>query len=605
MKLVEYRELVKEAYLDPLRSVTIIDDEYPTWQHWLKGEAVSNAAEDAVNGSGSKAKWENPSKIKNRINELRTSFEALLVDIHDGSEIDDPTSLYFHHSDLVVLDYELNGTGGGVDKSASIAESLLTKNPHYNLVILHTQHGELNDPFYEVLRRFVGPCEGFEEKTVNEGDELIDGLPEDQHQQVFARQQYFEFRKIGFERFRRDFLPKKKECMHPCFWPLLTLYEEMEKKANGKWRPKDLFSFIAAKIKQVEAELKIKPIEKPVRGLSWSSNSRGWIRTSRGFITFSSKTNDETLSDVLLEALLDWCPTPSRLVSTKIRNLIEDSGVEFEDINPLSSQVGWRQYIELVNNPDDLETPLRAEMSRQMETYFDECLKGVVEFGDRIVQADSQPDTSGCTINSNFYSGDFSTDQKRNNALDCYNSFVACKRSSGQHLTTGHILEFEGEKWVVLTPACDLVPGRKKDRKYLSFTVAKLNPKSIDNFRHLATSGNFIFLPNPSTNKIEAYTIYTSDDAYKQSPSYESWLAVDDGRFTKDIDGSAHKLEIYRTNYSGDLPSYDKGEVIRHELPLRYEYALNLLSKIGSHSARIGLDFLASKKPEEDRPQPA
>ena len=62
-------------------------------------------------------------------------------------------------------------------------------------------------------------------------------------------------------------------------------------------------------------------------GLNWSSeNHRFWLRTSRGFVTFVRKEKTDLILE-LQEALASWKPTPSRLLSAKLRHEIDSNGV--------------------------------------------------------------------------------------------------------------------------------------------------------------------------------------------------------------------------------------------------------------------------------------
>ena len=116
-----FSDLVREAFIDPLRSVLIIDDQYPTWEEILNN-AFSDAERDQEIEARSTAKeWQQlPSGPLRVIKQFRRRNPGFIIDIHDGidpdagntlNENETPVSLASHlyQSDLLILDYNLEG----------------------------------------------------------------------------------------------------------------------------------------------------------------------------------------------------------------------------------------------------------------------------------------------------------------------------------------------------------------------------------------------------------------------------------------------------------------------------------------------------------------
>ncbi|MEE9910016.1 response regulator receiver domain [Brucella intermedia] len=93
---INLSSLVKEAFIDPIRSVLIIDDEYPTWEH-VFGAGFNHSEE---------GRWKNKEDIIALIGQFRQKSKAMTIDIHDGEDNSD-IGTYLHQSDLLVLDYQL------------------------------------------------------------------------------------------------------------------------------------------------------------------------------------------------------------------------------------------------------------------------------------------------------------------------------------------------------------------------------------------------------------------------------------------------------------------------------------------------------------------
>ncbi|WP_242503974.1 response regulator receiver domain [Aliivibrio salmonicida] len=119
-------DLIKEAYIDPIRSVMVVDDEYPTLSKLILGQDTSEPHD------------------KNRLHDVvqvcRLPENNWMLDVHDGQFTGTGDVDNLHHSDLLILDYHLEGTGddGKGLKSLSVL-STLAKKEHFNLVIVHTK----------------------------------------------------------------------------------------------------------------------------------------------------------------------------------------------------------------------------------------------------------------------------------------------------------------------------------------------------------------------------------------------------------------------------------------------------------------------------------
>ena len=152
-----YEELVVEAFIRPIRSVVIVDDDYPTFHEIL--------LEDDQRTEQHRSKmWhrdrESRSKVRRVIDEFRRPDAPYILDIHDGSspseETDERQVHRLQQTDLLILDYQLDKSKVS-DGAAAIriaAETLINK--HFNLVLVHTQE-PLDRVFHEFLVGFMTP----------------------------------------------------------------------------------------------------------------------------------------------------------------------------------------------------------------------------------------------------------------------------------------------------------------------------------------------------------------------------------------------------------------------------------------------------------------
>ena len=152
-----YQKFIKETFVDSIRSILIVDDDYPTYDEILSSQTSSNNASNEVS---EKAWKDNPDAIRDVIRKFRLNDPPLLVDIHDGKNVtttdEKKVVNHLHQSDLLILDYQL-------DKSKSSDGTLaiqilrdLMSNEHFNLVIVYTNE-PLDTVFDEVRWGLLSP----------------------------------------------------------------------------------------------------------------------------------------------------------------------------------------------------------------------------------------------------------------------------------------------------------------------------------------------------------------------------------------------------------------------------------------------------------------
>lgn len=131
--VVDYSNLIQEAFIDPIRSVLIIDDDYPTWEEILDDASFPNDAPRS--DLAAKAWLKNPGAVLDIVKNFRQKKPALIVDIYDGKHKEDldeeKLASHLHQSDMLVLDYQLEGPAGNGKKAQRIVRELL-KNDHFN-----------------------------------------------------------------------------------------------------------------------------------------------------------------------------------------------------------------------------------------------------------------------------------------------------------------------------------------------------------------------------------------------------------------------------------------------------------------------------------------
>ena len=101
-----YESLISEAFIDPIRSVLIVDDDYPTLN-----EILAENEEEQRYLAKDKGWRKDKQSVRDILWQFRDPKAPLLLDIHDGTvpdeEKDEERVDELQQTDLLILDYQL------------------------------------------------------------------------------------------------------------------------------------------------------------------------------------------------------------------------------------------------------------------------------------------------------------------------------------------------------------------------------------------------------------------------------------------------------------------------------------------------------------------
>jgi hypothetical protein len=613
-----FSELVREAFIDPLRSVLIIDDEYPTWEEILNSHMSKDVQNVALEERSSQKPWRRePNSPLGVIKEFRSRKPGFVIDIHDalatsststkhdGDNLETAGDLadHLHQSDLLVLDYNLEGdkSGLGGKKAREILQYVLTNN-HFNLIIVHTGEDNLTDVMSECLIALMHSCTSElrdeDRAKLDELDEKICDLEDaeefdrSQIKDVFTVDSYLEARRIGTTNAVRRF-------MNPS-----GPFSRLNELGRGLGLPnRCLKTFFLWAIKEFEkARLGDFSRTKTPDGLVWNiETGTKWMRTTRGFVSFVKKGPDDLLEE-LQNGLENWKPTPSRLLSAKFRHVINSSGVEAEDRSLLKNYVFAHFYKSICAPAPAGMSEVQAELSRafklkdhvarQSESISLWIEDQIVEFGERIIEADNVGDNDFAA----HYGIDLNKESEEKTAVAQYNNYVSTLplKNGGDQLDSGHVFKLGGDWWVCATPACDLQPGQTSIafkgasddlRPFTALKLVKIKPEDFEK-EHI-NSGSYCFVEEEG--KIVGLGLRSLREEEKpatQKVTWRTFVAKDGGL----ISGRSFKVFQLELGANEINTIEAKATLVAK---LRYQYALNYIQRVGTSVSRIGLDYAA------------
>ena len=186
---VNYEDLIIEAFIEPIRNVTVIDDEYPTLSQLITLQLEENSEKSP------QIKPENLERLQ-KIIAMCHEHKNWSIDVFDGRSpqlgSSDHVPPYLNHSDLVLLDYHLDGESSTDDGSRArniIFE--LEHNNHFNIILVHTKgnDGDIERVYDEILSDFVHLGDDHIFIPKEDTNELIDELIDDEDYERVANYQ--------------------------------------------------------------------------------------------------------------------------------------------------------------------------------------------------------------------------------------------------------------------------------------------------------------------------------------------------------------------------------------------------------------------------------
>ncbi|MER8910330.1 response regulator receiver domain [Mesorhizobium sp. M0854] len=579
-----YSAFVEEAFVKPIRSVLIVDDDYPTFDEMLDAEIARNGQREHK-----KAKdWYNdPARIKKVIASFRIPGRALLVDIHDGTNVSSGAEIkiaaHLHQSDLLVLDYQLDKAKPGDGALAIEIIRSLMSNDHFNLVVVHTSEN-LETVFRETLISLMAPLvdrlEADDSQRAQtlliEAEDKADGIG-DRLSQSVGIDQY-----VHARRFHGSYLRIMSKSQQP--------YSAFRAECDQlEWESDDRKLVLRYLLEQVDLGLAARFNVGSDSQLDWDDGGSRYIKTNTVFIAFSQKNNDDDLLSELLAALNAWNPRPSRLFLAKLRAEMDEYGVMAQSavLDNLHALAHWYRRL-LASEGPDRRWLITESVARHSEQLMNGILPRVENFAGRLIAAEAKTGVPE-TLSKEHFSIDLTNAHEKLKAEYEHNAFVSSKPPEGWHLTTGQVFVVGQDYWVCVSPACDTVPAQLSAGRValfgerLPFMAVKLIPVADGKVLKDVQTNRYVFLRVAGGVKCFCFNDPSSDAS---APAWHMLYAEKRGIFSKDFN---FKLSITEKGTRRLLQRKCDAQVV---CQLRYEYALNLVQRLGGSLTRIGLDFV-------------
>jgi hypothetical protein len=580
-ELVTYQSLIKEVYIDPIRSAVLIDDDFPTLEEYINGKNIS----------------QNNTILKSLLKTCRETPNQWLVDVHNGKKqsVADANVQYehLHHSDLMILDYHLDGDDTNT-KAMEILRSLASTN-YFNMVVVYTKGTpkELEERVLEIVHGLTSNFHGDAVPIVP--DDVIKWDLDDEDISAKLKKELNTSLFLQLMQERDVSKTDWKELAD--FKPFLEIFSARQNDIRNSIDSNAILDWLVKE--------KIISSKKPFSTTNFgkvefcvhnSSNRNNWIRTNNLFVTVIAKsTNASEIPKMLLDALTASDPSPHRLLMAKMRNCLDNSGVSAEAaiIRKGNIQAGllWQM---LHAKPNDLPWKLQETIERHWEQLATAIENEIHKYGMRLFKTVQNEHEKDKIMGINKYTKiNLSQSAGKKSVTSELNSFICSRKPSGVHLIPGQILcviddNQDRSHWICLSPACDLVPaqnkGKWRDQEIMQFTAVKLWPINSPPDSEKINTNEYLFLEISGDILCFCYRKTPRDN-----PVSEQFFAKKNGLI---VSNKIQFLSINDYNIeNGKMESkLHEAEIVSQ---LRYEYAINLMQKLGSNLTRVGLDFVS------------
>ncbi len=610
-KLTSYDEAVVHTFRErAVRSAILIDDMFPCYRDLIDGdlEAIKREYRD----------WEEARNLLSFLHERH-----ILCDIENRiDEVGEPFIERVRKSDLVVLDWNLK-KGDDLDCSDAVRVlDGLSRSKHFNLVVVYTKSKDLQAAWAQAAAQLRG---GWKTKDgllarlpgISNLDDIFDALEECKAEELVT---------VGIV---SDYILDARGALTSHAAKAIEQHVA-ENSPEKKFRRQVVEALIHRVIEKRFGLAVGDDHPRMLEGANGDVNP--WLRCGSVFVTFVSKSTDAAgklnIFECLDGALKAWKPNILQLLVSELQNELEQNSYAFDGaIWPSDAlKAGWIFHLLKATADGEggdasvdhvvagingriieaLESAVSAQMADRDSTLLSfgrQAAKVILE------EAGTKPDENEAERVERAKELVGVSGLQSQDVLHSLNEYLSSDRFRGGHITTGTILccERADEWFVCVSPACDMVPRLPADDMswmwdlYPNRPLYLLRLESCGAKSALATAerGVQVFI---TMQKRRLY-LRAIDGTTKQPRPMtcflrEQPLPRDTGTPWKEFGFVVY--DAVGTKSGVEL----KERCLYAVAQLRPAYAARLLHLAGSHTSRVGVDFIKFGSDEEKAKEP-
>ena len=344
-----YEGVVNDTFeKKPLRTVLMIDDEFPTFSDLARGKTEET-----------KKRFEQ----QDRAVALYEAFQKrhMICDVENiASEV---RTDRFRKSDLIILDYHLGPSENDSDRSIEILREL-SGSKHFNTVVVYTNDPDLDKVWLDIIASLSGGWTVLPADLKGDSQQHWERLSDEGKLPTASTEAMMAYAR------RREIRDLPQEVRAAAQKELTDLNVP----------PKNCGEIIEALIHREVAGKSGKYAAEPQRRAvgDWRDDKR-WVQSGNAFVTILKKgelTSDETdpagIMKCLSDALLAWRPNLIQIIISEIQNILELEALAAEDDHlrdPVTQTALWYYLLDALGpiNPNadpDVKVPLMAVIDK-------------------------------------------------------------------------------------------------------------------------------------------------------------------------------------------------------------------------------------------------
>jgi hypothetical protein len=566
-------DLLREAFIEPIRFALLLDDKFPVYAKLAEG-----MFDAALDNQKAKALFE------------LCRAQGWLCDIDNKGSVAEQFEQrkHLHQSDLLILDFNLDPADQNDPTTALKIIQRLAASDHFNLVVVYTTTNV--DQVARDIVFSLGGGAALDAPALQAARTALEDMDEAPAQAIADA--------LSWSIVENYLKGSNQGAAAADLRARLT-----EAQITGAAQT-TMVNYLA--FDRMQRQLKVEVMEgrrpeRPVDSSLGRAGSARWVTQDNVFVAIVNKQEEPgVLIDRLLEALDAWDPGPLRVMMMHARAAIEKAGslADQKVLETSRLQAGWLLRILLGKTDADRRGNVGELYGRLFERLAGKAEPSIAAFGMKVIgdPANEDPVALARTLAGAPHNLGAA---KIFHALNEHLASDACPDGP---MTAGVIFKgMRGEAeayWMCASPACDLVPGQ--NRNGWDGELTPLRPASVVRLRIIkredavadalneADYGRHVFLF--VDGKEVAFQVIAEKSRQME---LETILLDGDGLIT---DG-AFKGHIVGRGADG-APAFH-GVAFQVMAKLRPDYANRILTQAGHQRARIGVDFFNLPRPLE------
>jgi Response receiver domain len=521
----QYEAAIQDSFIKkPLRSVLLIDDDFPTYSDLCSADKAHSQKDRACNLYGGFRQLDMLCDIENMVDEVEADR--------------------LRKSDLIVLDYHLIPNSEDNKKAIQLLRQLAISH-HFNTVVVYTAASEQDDVWLDVIASLSGGWSAITASLDGEPKQHWENLSDANKLPTPTKDAVMQFARRGVRgAIDGDTLK-------------LAVDELVSLGVPAAHCSKIVEYLVAEDLAKRAGEFAAQPSGHAVGDYA---HGKRWLQVGNAFVVIMKKidgtdtvSETEAIMATLKDALLAWRPNVVQILISEIQNALELEGLAGSDTllrkPDMQAALTYNLLKEIGAVDLSQDVSIRIPVMSLVDKVVDSIRRRLSTHEELLVQFEKAVvgdlKSTGWTIDKWPKDGKLvsaatelarTPDVKSTAIIFRLNHFLSTEKFRRAHLSTGTVFYHrdKDEYFIAASPACDLVAGQSKPLQLWATAISPTLPMiairlyPADNLAKalsVASHADHVFLEIGDEPK--AFKVISGAG---HQPSYEMIFVSDEGR---------------------------------------------------------------------------